>query len=265
MAVAPIPDLCWELDPACLVDVWDTFSPEVQDRAHFLAVASLRWLTAYRVGGCPITVRPCKPSCVIPGYTPFDPSFGYGPFYPANWSGIWTNCGCAGSCGCKSTCEIKLPAPVGDLAEVKANGVVIPLTDFRVDNGNILVYQGTDDCPFNLEQDLSLPDTEPGTFSISYMNSYPPDALASYAAGILAVEFAKGCSGSKCRLPANVTEVVRNNISMTITPGMFPDGFTGIREVDAFIALWKPKGSPPYAPRFFSPSVPQMRHTTRSF
>ena len=33
--------------------------PEVQDRAPGLASATLRRLTGYRVGGCPITVRPC--------------------------------------------------------------------------------------------------------------------------------------------------------------------------------------------------------------
>jgi hypothetical protein len=259
---AAIPELCWPLDPACLVDIWDTFTPEVQDRAAFLAVASLRWLTGFRVGGCPITVRPCKPSCVLPA---FDPSWGYAPFYPVDWNGQWSNCGCSGVCRCKAACEVTLPAPVGDLVEVKVDGAVVPLTDFRVDNGNILVYQGSDDCPFNMEQDLSKPDSEVGTWSVTYMNSYPVDALASYAAGILAVEFAKGCSGAKCRLPANVTDVIRNGVTMTITPGMFPNGFTGIREVDAFIALWKPEGSPAYSARVYSPSVPQMRHTTRSF
>jgi hypothetical protein len=29
---------------------------------------------------------------------------------------------------------------------------------------------------------------------------------------------------------------------MEIDPGIFPKGTTGIREVDAFIALWNPRG-----------------------
>lgn len=262
---ADFPELCWELDPACLTAEWAAFDQEVQNRAAMLSISSLRMLTAYRVGGCPITVRPCKPSCAIPGFV----QYGFYPqqsFYPQNFAGLWTNgCGCTGGCGCGATCETKLPMPIGDVIEVKVDGVALPLTDFRVDNGGTLVYQSTGDCPFNMAQDLSKPDTEVGTWSVTYVNSYLPDATASYAAGILAMEFAKACVGGKCKLPPGVTEVVRNGVAMTITPGSFPDGFTGIREVDSFISLWKPAGSPDYAPRVYSPSAPQVRHTTRSF
>lgn len=261
---ADFPELCWPLDPACLTDIWDGLEPEVQNRSAMLAVLTLRRLTGYRVGGCPITVRPCKPACCPPGFSYF--TFAGQSFWPQNWNGVWTNCGCQGACGCKSSCEVVLPAPVGDLVEVKVDGAVIPKTDFRVDNGNILVYQGSGDCPFNMEQDLSLPDTEAGTWSVTYVNSYPPDATASYAAGILALEYAKACSGAKnCRLPSGVREVVRNGVSFEIEAGAFPNGLTGIREVDGFIGLWRPEGSPQYAPKVYSPSVPQMRHTTRSF
>jgi hypothetical protein len=255
-------EVCWPLDPACLTTEWDAFSPEVKDRAHLLAVQTLRHLTAYRVGGCPITVRPCKPECCPLGYSNF--SWAGQPFYPQNWGGLWTNCGCQGSCTCKAACEIKLPAPIGDLVEVKADGVVVPLTDFRVDNSNTLVYQGSDDCPFNMAQDLSLPDTEVGTWSITYVNSHLPDATAEYAAGILAVEFGQACTGGKCALPKNVVSMVRNGVSYEIAPGMFPDGFTGIKTVDAFIGQWKPLGSPQWQMRVYSPDVPQLRHTTRT-
>lgn len=259
-----VPDLCWPIDTACLTDEWNAMSEEQRERAAYLAVSSLRSLTAYRVGGCPITVRPCKPSCCIPGFYSYR---GWTPgFDPQNWNGIWTNgCGCVSACGCKASCETKLPGPIGDLIEVLVDGAALPLEDFRVDNGNILVYQGTDPCPFNMEQDLSLPTTEAGTWSVTYVNAYKPDALAAYAAGVLAVQFGLACEGKQCRLPPNVTQIVRNNVSMNITPGTFPDGVTGIREVDAFIRLWKPPGSPAYAPVVHSPDLEQVRHTTRSF
>lgn len=263
IGAAEVPDLCWPLDPACLGDTWNDYDVEVQDRAAFLAVSSLRYLTAFRVGGCPITVRPCKPSCCPDGYSNF--SWAGAPFYPQNWAGVWTNCSCQGFCSCKAACQITLPPPVGDLIEVKSDGAILPLADFRVDNGNILVYQGDADCPFNLSQDLSLPDTELGTWSITYVNSFPPDALASYAAGILAVEFAKACVGGKCSLPANITSMVRNGTSFEIIAGTFPDGLTGIRQVDAFIGQWRPQGSPAWQMRVYSPDVPQLRHTTRTF
>lgn len=263
IGAADVPDLCWPLDPACLDGPWEEFSPEVQDRAAMMAVQSLRMLTAYRVGGCPITVRPCKPDCCPLGYSNF--SWAGQPFYPQNWGGLWSNCACQGSCTCKATCEIKLPPPIGDLIEVKVDGVIVPLSDFRVDSNNTLVYQGDSDCPFDMAQDLSLPDTEVGTWSITYVNSHLPDAVASYAAGILAVEFAKACTSGKCALPANVVSIVRNSVSYEITPGMFPDGFTGIRQVDTFIGAWRPQGSPRQATRVYSPDVPQLRHTTGSF
>ena len=65
MTIDPIPTSgCpWPVDPACLGEKWDELDPEVQERATGLASATLRRLTGYRVGGCPVTVRPCKASC----------------------------------------------------------------------------------------------------------------------------------------------------------------------------------------------------------
>lgn len=265
MTIEPIPeDLCWDLDPACLDAVWDDFSAEVQDRAGYLAISTLRMLTAYRVGGCPIKLRPCKQSVCPPTYRSYyDGSTGSGWMQPYTSGGLWYNgCGCAGSCDCKALCEMRLPAPIGDLIEVKKDGVVIPLANFRVDNGAILVYQGAGECPFDMNQDLGLPDTEVGTWSVTYLNAYKPTALASYAAGVLAVEFAKACVGGKCRLPTGVTDIVRAGVSFTIEAGSFPNGFTGIREVDTFIALYNPDGSKKMPPKVWSPGTPQFRHTT---
>jgi hypothetical protein len=57
---------------------------------------------------------------------------------------------------------------------------------------------------------------------------------------VLAMEYARACSGGKCRLPTGVTSVVRQGVSYTVAAGAFPGGVTGIREVDSFIALWNP-------------------------
>jgi hypothetical protein len=56
------------------------------------------------------------------------------------------------------------------------------------------------------------------------------------------MEFAKACTGGKCRLPANVTSVSRQGVAYEIAAGTFPEGTTGIREVDAWIGLWNPEG-----------------------
>ena len=157
-----------------------------------------------------------------------------------------------------------MPGPVGDVIEVLVDGAAQDLSDYRIDNGNILVYEGDDECPFNMEQDLSLPTTEVGTWSVEYLNSYPPDATAAYAAGLLALEFGKACTSGKCKLPPNVTDMTRNGVSFTIITGAFPDGLTGIRQVDTFIRLWKPEGSPEYEAKVWTPGNQSLRHTTRS-
>jgi hypothetical protein len=243
----------WPLDPACLADTWDSLDEAVRQRAHHLASATLHDLTGGRVGGCPVTVRPVphRGACFVPTY-------GGAPYTPGmDTAGRWAN-----NCGypAKSACEIALPAPIGRLDEVKIDGVVQTLTNFRIDNGRYLVWQGGGECPFPAEQDLDLADTEPGTFSVTYLNAYPVDAMGAIAAGRLAAEFGKACSGAKCALPAGVTTVIRQGVTMEVRPGSFPDGFTGIREVDAYIALWNPRGLR-QGSTVWSPSMPSFRTT----
>ena len=96
-----------------------------------LASATLRRLTGYRVGGCPITVRPCKRGCadLLMTRSYYDMlSMGYGvSFWPhISGEGLWVNsCGCATDCSCEALCSIKLPAPVGRVDAVKIDGAVL--------------------------------------------------------------------------------------------------------------------------------------------
>jgi hypothetical protein len=246
----PIPEYggCpWPVDPACLTEEWEALDPLVQNRALALASETLRRLTGYRVGGCPTTIRPCQRGGCWSAFIPFQGL----PFNPGmNVQGNWVNngCGCNGR-GCATSCEIALPPPVGRVEEIKIDGVVLPSTDYMVQN-NIVVYTGDDECPFPASQDLSKPDADPGTFSI----------MGAHAAGLLAVEFAKACGmNGKCTLPPTVREVVRNGVSFTITPGMFPEGFTGIRLDDAYISLWRSPDSPTQPPRVWSPDMRSLR------
>jgi hypothetical protein len=39
-----------------------------------------------------------------------------------------------------------------------------------------------------------------------------------------------------------VTQVVRNGVTVTLAPGSFPNGKTGVREVDAYLERWNPSG-----------------------
>lgn len=232
----------WPIDDSCLPDEWAMMEDDLQMRSRALATNTLRRLTGYRVGGCPITVRPCKQDCC--GGRGLPRAYAnYGWFNPyIDASGAWHNsCGCKTDCSCTALCQVELPGPVGEVYEVKVDGEVIDPADYKL-YGTALTWIGEGDCPWPTCQDLTKEDTEEGTFSIQYLNSYKVDGLGAYASAILAWEYAQACSGGACRLPASVIAVSRQGVSYEITPGAFPDGFTGIREVDAYIALWNPKG-----------------------
>lgn len=245
----------WPIDSACFTAEWDAYDTATQERAVALASATLRRLTGYRVGGCPITVRPCKRSCADAyGNIEFWSGSGFHPHISV--FGYWVNsCGCTHyECSCTALDKIALPAPVGDVIEVKIDGT--PVTDF-IRYGNQLVATGATVWP--VCQDLTLADTETGTFSITYLNSYPVDSLGAYAAGVLAMEYARACSGNVCLLPPGVTTIVRQGITMEIASGAFPGGVTGLREVDTYVALWNPAGIRQQA-TVWSPDQPPIFH-----
>jgi hypothetical protein len=243
----------WEPDPACLANQWEDIAEEVQQRALTLATSSLQALTNNRVGTCPITIRPC----------PQDASCGCWPRPYVGTDGQWRNaCGHNGLCAPIS--EVDIPGPVGYIESMLIDGIEVDLWggDWRLDNGHLLVWQGEGDSPIPITQDLNKPDTEVGTWSITYSRSYPVLDDARWAMTYLAIEFAKACTpNKKCALPKGVTSVVRNGVSFTIESGLFPNGLTGIEMVDAWILKWNPVGSPTQSAQVFDPARPKPRIT----
>lgn len=232
----------WTPDPASLTDEWDALTPEVQEQALLLATSSLQMLTYYRVGTCPVTVRPCP-----------EPRRCY--------------CRPTTTCACRAASEITLPGPVGAVHALIIDGGIVAadagwdrtgweefgwdplyeMSDFRIDNGTILVWQGAGPSPLHaVAQDLSKPLTALGTWGIVYSQSYPVSREGEIAVARLALEYAKalGKSRSKCSLPKGVTNVVRNGVTFSIEAGLFPGGLTGDQVVDAFILQWAPAGAP---------------------
>lgn len=245
----------WEPDPACLTDTWDALDPDVQERSLMLATSSLQMLTYYRVGTCPVTIRPC----------PEPPRCGCGFSPHLGEDGNWYN-DCPHRATCKPLSEIDIPGPVGWIEEFKINGGVVDLsdgTDWRLDNGHLLVWQGDGDSPIPATQDLNKPDTEVGTYSITYSQSYPVLADGRLAVAFLAMEFAKACAPKgKCSLPRGVTSVVRNGVTFSIEAGLFPNGLTGIDIVDQYILKWAPAGAPTRTATVFDPSRLPPRRTS---
>lgn len=263
--VTPVYDECalWPVDPACLTDDWNALAPEIQKRSLALASATLRRLSGYRVTNCPITVRPCKPSCAAacgPYYSGLYTGPGWQPHVGPD--GLWVNtCSHLDDCSCGPLCEVPLPGPIGRVDQVLIGALDVTLDVAITDRG--IIYTGAGECPFPTCQDLAAAPGEPNTFTVTYVNGYVPDALAAYAVGILALEYAKACTNAKgCKLPIGTTSVVRQGVSIEIATGSFPNGMTGIREVDAWIALWRPEGSPRWQPRVWSPDrrAPRVQH-----
>lgn len=239
----PANDGCpWPIDPGCLSDDWDTLYDEpTKARATALAGNTLRRLTGFRVGGCPVTVRPCSPTSAYRlGWMYPASTLGAGGFIPyMGLDGLWYNaCGCTSSCGHTVSNTVKLTPPVNSVTSVKVDGAaLVANTDYWVSGRDLIAISPR---TWPLTQDLTKPDTASGTFSVTYLNSYPVDGEGAWAAGLLAMEYAKACTTGKCALPATVSQVVRQGVTYTLPAGSFPNGETGIREVDAYIALWNP-------------------------
>jgi hypothetical protein len=250
--------LPWKADLTCCGE-WDGYDPHVQRRAVGLAWTTMTSLTAGRVASCCVTLRPClrETACTCC----FGPSWAE-PYPDRN--GVWQNprCTCQPECSCCDMAEIVLPGSVAALLEVNIDGYRHDPRLFRLDNGNRLVRQ--DGCNFPGCQNMGAPYGYIGTFGVQYVPGIVPSTAGLWAVGVLACEYAKACSGTKCRLPQAATSISRQGVTMELPHGMFDNG-TGIREVDAYVHSVNPHGLRTAA-RVFSPDMDSQKHriTTRT-
>lgn len=241
------------------------------EKSEAFAWSLLAALTAYQIGTCPVTVRPCAKRCepqggflVAPvgrGGATGLPSTAIGRFQPFISGGNWYNaCGCTGGdCSCSALSEVILPGPVGAIVEVRLDGEVIPASAYRVDNSNRLLRKDGGTWPAC--QDMTLSDAD--GFSVTYYRGARPNIMTRAAAGELANEFLLSCEGGECRLPANVTRASRGGESYEFSPQDFQGGDTGIPEVNAVIRIYNPYGLKS-RPTVTSPDVHSTRVSTWS-
>lgn len=197
-------------------------------------------LSGQRFGLCEQTLRPCRRDCD-------DGWVGSGSYpQPALINGQWFNlvCGsCGDNCSCAFLSEALLPGPVYDITTVKVDGVELAPDDYRLDDFHILVRLGGEAWPWC--NNLTLDDSEVGTWSVTARFGEPVPALGALAVGELACELAKllACDSS-CRLPAPLQSLNRQGISLTfIDPNeVFTDGRTGLYAPDLFIQTYNPHG-----------------------
>jgi hypothetical protein len=199
-------------------------------------------LTGLQFGECQLTIRPCRRQCdnSVPGNWW---EWGQWP-KPIYYNGIWTNLtcgGCTDNCSCTAISEVFLPAPVVSVDEVKIDGVVLPITSYRLDNWRKLVR--TDGYEWPACNDLNLDDTEINTWSIKITVGKVVPTMGKIAVGELAAQIAKllACE-TQCALPKNVQQLIRQGVTQNFLDPvkMFATGLTGLYLVDLFIRTVNP-------------------------
>lgn len=237
------------------------------------AATEVLWsLSGRRFGTCTVTSRPCKRECAQswPGIGAWW-EWGGSILYPqpALIGGSWFNIicgGCGGGCACTATEEVWLPAPVADVTQVTINGAPIPTGSYRVDNHQILVRQDGGRWP--LCQDLSVPATGIGAWTVTASYGEPVPMIGQLAVGELACELLKACDpnlAGDCKLPPNVQSLVREGVTIQFTEDvqsrLRTDGRLGLWSVDLFLVSFNPRGIPNRA-QVYSPDIPRQRITS---
>lgn len=140
---------------------------------------------------------------------------------------------------------LRLPDyPVTSVGALSRAGVAIDLSTVAIE-GNRDLYL--------LPLDRQWP---VGDYLITYDFGVPPPDEARHAAGVLAGELALAAAGCECRLPARVTSIVRQGVTIAMLDPLdfLKDGRTGIFEVDLFLAAVNPR-SLADRPRVLSPDT----------
>jgi hypothetical protein len=169
---------------------------------------------------------------------------------PVLWRGAWYNLmlGPGGDC-----CRVRLdPGPVLSVTQVLLDGALY--ADWALDGDWLVNLNG---C-WPVEWPCQL-----RRFRVSWRAGEPVEGIALLAAGEMAEELTRACSGDpSCRLPSNVTTITR--LGVTITLGdpslLLSQGFTGMPLVDLAIRTYNPAHLVARS-RVYSPDVarPQFR------
>lgn len=192
-------------------------------------------------------VRPCRQTCACFGQSV---AAGLGPWYwtSASYGGAsgWYN-ECGDSRGCGTSSVVKLAGyPVTEITEVRIDGLVVDPAGYRLDDWRNLTRMADPGPPvvdmyWPTCQDMSLNDNQPGTFSVSYLWGVNPPAVGLSAASQLACQLWLSCNGGDCQLPAGVTQIQRQGV--TVQRGLLvnfldPTKPTGLVAIDAFLRAY---------------------------
>jgi hypothetical protein len=165
--------------------------------------------------------------------------------------GSWGSCFGPPHIRCEAPMAIGLGrAPLVEIIEVSVNGEVIDPIQYRIDDQKWLVR--ADCCPW------PMCGCSCDNFMVQFTFGENPPQLGADAALILSAEMYRAMTpgATNCRLPARLTSITRQGVSMALIDPMdfMEKGLTGIYQVDMFITAFNP-GTQIKKPMVWSPDV----------
>lgn len=196
------------------------------------AVGVLWSLTGRQYGLRAVEARPCPTGACSSG-VPLAPAR---PWEPVLDNGTIRNVA-SSMVPCGREGALTLPGPVHSLREFVVDGEPRDLGELHVEGSRVSMRSGGWPA-----QNLSQPSTEPGTWSIRYLQGLAPPPGAAAMVATLAHEFLNATQGGKCRLPRRTTQVQREGVTVSLVDpsAIFESGSTGLSEVDLFIRAHNP-------------------------
>jgi len=214
--------------------------------------------TLYRLSGRVFTGE-CGPVTIRPVSRPTDidtRSWG-ARLSPLGWFSSWGLSSSYGAAmpgvmaqyGTSEPPTIIMPYPVRDIVQVKIDGVIIPADEYELRDNIELVRirpsasaTPTQRYGWPTTQINDLPDTEQGTFSVTFTFGNAPPASGLLAARKLAEYLALPQLGDNTHYPRRVTAITRQGVSAQVTDvlDILKTKSLGIYEVDAFVLAYNP-------------------------
>jgi hypothetical protein len=140
--------------------------------------------------------------------------------------------------------------PIHEIIQVKIDGVVIPSDEYEIRDFRTLARlrtsaeaTPTDRWGWPTAQVADLPDTQPGTFSVTYTYGQDPGEGGRLAARKLAEVLVLPDLGDTTQLPRGTTSVQRQGIAARVADVsiMLDQGMLGIYEVDSWLKSVNPQ------------------------
>lgn len=227
-------------------------------------------------GNCgPVTVRP------VARPTDVDTRFGAGGYPSAGMTAGQFGSAYSGPIGAMNRYgglrppEVDLGAyPVTEILQVLIDGVLIPSNEWYLQARRKLVRvlpsadaEPTQRYGWPSSNRNDLPDTEEGTFSVTYMYGVAPPQIGVNAAKVLAKQLILNASPKgRSILPQRVTSISRQGVTVSVVDVMdfFSKGLTGVYELDLFITTVNPTKMK-LKPLVWSPDIGGVRRMPNGF